>query len=177
MINLIFAIAEDGTIGCKGRIPWHCKEDLQNFKKLTTGQTVLMGRKTYESIGKPLPNRKNIVLTHDEEFIKAHQNDGDNIEFITEIQLKDLIKYERDSNNHIFVIGGLGTLKSVLNTSKNQNMIFDRLYITDIKGKFDGDVKLYLNEYFNLDRWYIVIEEIKLSEEATYKVYQHRLNC
>ncbi len=62
-IVIIAAIAPDGTIGHQGRLPWHLREDLQHFKAVTMGHTLIMGRKTYDSIGKPLPGRRNIVLT------------------------------------------------------------------------------------------------------------------
>lgn len=67
-ITIIAAISENYVIGNKGKIPWHIPEDLKRFKQLTTGNTVIMGRKTYETIGKPLPNRKNIVVTKNKEF-------------------------------------------------------------------------------------------------------------
>lgn len=63
MITCLFACDLNGVIGVNGKLPWDIPSDLENFKKLTTGKTVIMGRKTYESIGKPLPNRRNIVLT------------------------------------------------------------------------------------------------------------------
>jgi dihydrofolate reductase len=62
-IVVIAAVAEDGTIGNAGKIPWHISEDLKRFKRLTMGHPVIMGRKTFESIGKPLPGRRNIILT------------------------------------------------------------------------------------------------------------------
>lgn len=65
-IILIAAMADNRVIGNKGQLPWYLPEDLQNFKRLTTGGVVIMGRKTYESIGKPLPNRRNIVLSSQE---------------------------------------------------------------------------------------------------------------
>ena len=60
---LIAAISDNGIIGADGKIPWHISDDLKRFKRLTTGHPVIMGRKTYESLGKPLPNRRNIILT------------------------------------------------------------------------------------------------------------------
>jgi len=60
---LIAAMADNRVIGIEGKLPWHLPEDLQNFKRLTTGGTIVMGRKTYDSIGRPLPNRRNIVLS------------------------------------------------------------------------------------------------------------------
>ena len=62
---LLAAISENGCIGANGKIPWHCSEDLKRFKQQTLGHALLMGRRTYESLGKPLPGRKNIVLTRD----------------------------------------------------------------------------------------------------------------
>ena len=67
-VSVIVAISEDGTIGDKGKIPWHIREDLQRFKRLTMGHPIIMGRRTYESIGKPLPGRTNIVLTQNPDF-------------------------------------------------------------------------------------------------------------
>ena len=63
MFSLIVAIGKNNEIGKNNQLLWHIPEDLKNFKKITTGKTVIMGRNTYESIGRPLPNRKNIVLT------------------------------------------------------------------------------------------------------------------
>jgi len=62
-IILIAAMADNRVIGKSGQLPWDIPEDLQNFKRLTTGNVIIMGRKTYESIGRPLPNRRNIVLS------------------------------------------------------------------------------------------------------------------
>lgn len=62
-IAVAVAVARNGVIGKEGRLPWHLPEDLRRFKKITSGHTVIMGRKTFESIGKPLPNRRNIVLS------------------------------------------------------------------------------------------------------------------
>jgi dihydrofolate reductase len=63
-LTLIVAMTPSGVIAVDGKIPWHVSEDMKRFKRLTTGHAIIMGRKTYESIGKPLPNRTNIVLTH-----------------------------------------------------------------------------------------------------------------
>ena len=62
-IALIAAISTDGTIGDHGQIPWHIREDLQRFKRLTLGHAVIMGRKTYDSLSRPLPGRRNLVLS------------------------------------------------------------------------------------------------------------------
>ncbi len=67
-IELIAAMARNRVIGCKGRLPWSLPEDLRRFRELTWGHPVLMGRKTYESIGKPLPGRLNIILTRNPDY-------------------------------------------------------------------------------------------------------------
>ena len=66
MISIIVAVAENGVIGDKNALLWHIREDLQHFKAMTTGHPVVMGRKTYESLGRPLPNRRNVVITRQE---------------------------------------------------------------------------------------------------------------
>jgi dihydrofolate reductase len=66
IISLIVAYGPKNEIGLNNKLLWHLSDDLKNFKKFTTGKAIVMGRKTFESIGKPLPNRKNIVLTHDQ---------------------------------------------------------------------------------------------------------------
>ncbi len=75
MLNIIAAVSQNGVIGKNGELPWYIPEDLKHFKKLTLGQTVLMGRKTFESIlnrlGKPLPDRKNIVITRRDDYLNS----------------------------------------------------------------------------------------------------------
>jgi dihydrofolate reductase len=68
ILTIVVAVADNGVIGNKGRLPWNISADLKRVKELTVGKPLLMGRKTYESIGKPLPNRKTIVLTRDNQF-------------------------------------------------------------------------------------------------------------
>lgn len=96
-VALIAALARNRVIGRKGALPWHLPEDLKRFKRLTTGSTVLMGRKTYDSIGKPLPNRRNIILTSRPiPGVECHPS------------LDSALNALKDSDR-IFVIGG-GTL-------------------------------------------------------------------
>ncbi len=64
MISIVAAASENNVIGKDGRLPWHLPDDLKHFREITEGKPVIMGRKTYETIGKPLPNRRNIVVTH-----------------------------------------------------------------------------------------------------------------
>lgn len=71
MISLIVAMAQNRTIGANGKLPWHLPGDLQRFKQITMGQSLLLGRKTYQSIGRPLPGREMIVLSHNSDFRAA----------------------------------------------------------------------------------------------------------
>ena len=90
MFSIIVAIGKNNEIGKKNKLIWHIPEDLKNFKKITTGKTVVMGRKTHESIGKALPNRKNIILTrnfnikYDENIEEKFRKLGANIQRVTE---------------------------------------------------------------------------------------------
>ena len=96
-ITLIAAFDKNNAIGTKGNLPWHLSSDLKNFKKITTGNSIVMGRKTFDSIGKPLPNRKNIVLTRN---INWQQK---NITIIN--NPKEIFKTCKNEKE-IFVIGG-----------------------------------------------------------------------
>lgn len=121
MVNVIVAISENNAIGKNNQLLFKLKNDLQNFKRLTTNNVVIMGRKTYESIGKPLPNRVNLILTRQKENI-------DNIEtFSTIEEAIDYCKKEYPEKE-IFIIGGGQIYLQSLNKD-----IVDRLYITKVK--------------------------------------------
>lgn len=120
MITLIAACSRNWVIGKNNQLIWHLPEDLKRFKKLTTGGTLLMGRKTYESIGKPLPNRTNLILTSDKSF-KA---DGC-------IVYNDLFESLRH-NKDILVIGG----EQIYNQTIE---IADKIELTIIDKDYDGD--------------------------------------
>ncbi len=128
MISIVAAVAKNNVIGSKNDLPWYIPEDLKRFKELTTGHTVLMGRKTYESIikrlGKPLPNRNNIIITRQNNY-KAPEG----VEAYS--SLDDALAAHRD--DEIFVIGGAAIFKETL-------PLADRLYITHIDKEYEGDV-------------------------------------
>lgn len=125
----IVAMSPERVIGKNGTLPWHISDDLKFFKKHTTGHPILMGRKTFESIGKPLPKRENIVLTKD----PAWHHDG-----------VEIIHHPRDLKDHplidqhIFVIGGAQVYEFFM------PMMSD-LVITHIKESYEGDT--YFPEY------------------------------
>ena len=120
MLSIIVAIDMNNVIGNKNKLPWHIPEDLKYFKKITEGKTVVMGRKTYESIGKPLPNRENVILTRD----KDYEVDGCKV-----ILSKDELEHE---GKDVFIIGGSEIFKLFLGD-------IEKLYITHIQDVFSGD--------------------------------------
>ena len=126
MISFIVATDENGVIGKNNQIPWYLPDDLKRFKKITMGHPIVMGRKTFESIGKPLPGRENIVLTKN----KKLELKGCTV-FHSEKELIDYCKRLKDEE--IFVIGGANLFKIFL-------PYVDRIYLTKIYKRFEGDV-------------------------------------
>jgi dihydrofolate reductase len=129
LIAMIACKARNGTIGKDGKMPWHLPADLAYFKTVTSGHTVVMGRKTFESIGKPLPKRRNIVLSRDPEF------NATGCEVFRSIDpVLDLAK--QISPDPVFIIGGAEMYRLFLPYA-------DRLYITEIDEEFEGDTVLF----------------------------------
>lgn len=126
MLSIIVAIAKNNVIGKNNQLIWHLPEDLKRFKNLTTGHTVIMGRKTFESLGRVLPNRKHVILCND---MKMEIKD-ENVEIIEDIKLLD--KYI-NSDEENFVIGGATIYRLLMPYAK-------KMYITHINEEFDGDV-------------------------------------
>ncbi len=148
-ISIIVAFSEGNIIGKNNKMPWKLSGDLKHFKEITTGHTVVMGRKTFESIGKPLPNRKNIVLTSIPESI---------IDCITADSLKDAIAISGEEKE-LFIIGGESVYKQTLPFA-------DKLYITEIHADLDGDAKfpeIDYSEWKEMSR-----EEHKADEKNQY---------
>ena len=124
----IVAVSLNGVIGKEGKLPWHLSDDLKRFKATTSGHTVIMGRKAYMEIGKPLPNRVNYVLTRDPNF-KA---DG----CIVCPSLDSAFEQAEKSGEKIcFVIGGATVYKEAL-------PFLDEIYLTEVKAEVDGDVTM-----------------------------------
>lgn len=118
MISLIVAYDKNHGIGKENTLPWKLSEDLKNFKKITENNYIIMGRKTFDSIGRPLPNRKNIILTRDKEYKK------DNCLVIHDVQ--DVLNFAKSKPHYeIFVIGGAQIYKQFVDLA-------DRLYITEV---------------------------------------------
>ena len=122
-LSLIVAVAENGVIGRDNALPWHIPEDLRYFKQMTSGKTVIMGRKTFQSIGRPLPNRVNIVVTRDPAF---------GAEGVTIARsLDDALSKAGDGE--AMVIGGSSLFLEALPRA-------DRFYLTEIHRAYEGDV-------------------------------------
>ncbi len=122
MISMIWAMGRDNALGCKNRMPWHIPADFAYFKKVTMGKPVIMGRKTFESIGKPLPGRKNIIITGN----KAFEAQGCSIAGSAEEAIA--LAGEEEA----FVIGGAEIYRAFLPSA-------DNLYITQIDETFEAD--------------------------------------
>lgn len=125
MISLLVAMDRNHVIGFEKGMPWHLPRDLSFFKEKTTGNTMIMGRKTYDSIGRVLPNRRNIVLT------RKQSNFPEGIEIIDNLKVLQQWNTENPEEEY-FVIGGGNIFEQVLNYA-------DRMYITWIDEAFDGD--------------------------------------
>ena len=124
MISLIVATDQNGLIGNKNALPWHLPADLTYFKEKTKNNIVIMGRKTFESIGKPLPNRINIVITRDQTF----QKDG----ILVEHDIEKLIKRYTNHEYEVFVVGGETIYKQFYPHAT-------KIYKTVILEEFEGD--------------------------------------
>lgn len=139
-ISLIVAMASNRVIGDQGQMPWHLSADLKKFRKITTGFPIIMGRKTYQSIGKPLPNRTNIIISRDADYSPEGClvfNDL-NKALIHACQLAD----------QVFVIGGSTLYDALL-------PVADMLYLTQIYQEFAGDTwfpEFDSNEWLEVER-------------------------
>ncbi|AQQ53521.1 dihydrofolate reductase [Planococcus lenghuensis] len=124
MISLLVAHDINRVIGKDNELPWHIPEDLKYFKQQTIGKGIVMGRKTYESIGRPLPNRTNIVVTRQPDF----EAPGITVTH----SLDEAIRLAADVNEEVMIIGGAEIFQETLSKA-------DRLYVTRIEQAFDGD--------------------------------------
>lgn len=138
-VALILAATDAGVIGANGALPWHLPADLAHFKRLTVGKPVIMGRKTYQSIGKPLPRRLNIVVTRD----PAWRADG--VTAVTSLPDAFAVAYEdalRTGAAEVMVIGGADIFAASLAQAT-------RIYLTEVHRDYPGDVRVDLP----LDQW------------------------
>jgi dihydrofolate reductase len=150
-ISLIVAMASNRVIGLNNKMPWHLSADLKKFKKITMGSPILMGRKTHESIGKPLPGRTNIIISRNLDY----RQDG----CLVFNDLETALKKTCESADEIFVIGGSDLYEAILPMA-------DTIYLTLINGEFPGDTffpEIDLDDWSEVER-----EDIKDDPDAAF---------
>jgi dihydrofolate reductase len=153
-VIIVVAVAKNHVIGRDGKLPWHLPSDLKHFKKTTMGYPLIMGRKTFESIGRPLPGRDNIVLTRDPSFeiegcIMVHS-------------LEDAIKH-CSPEDKAFIIGGAEIFNLAL-------PLTDTIIVTALERDVDGDVYF---EPIDADEFEIVDQQ-SCTEEEPYQIITYR---
>lgn len=154
MITIVAALDSKGGIGYQNKLPWYLPEDLQRFKSLTLNNRVVMGRKTYESIGRPLPDRTNIIVTHD----KYYQARGCLVVNSLDVKLQD-----------VFIIGGSQIYKQFIPRA-------DILELTHVLGTFKTDAKFpfYHAEDFILTQESEVKTDLNSGVQFQFKTYQRK---
>lgn len=168
ILSMIVATADNNIIGKNNTMPWHLPADLAYFKKVTLGKPIIMGRKTYESIGRPLPGRRNIVISRDADYAAA------GIDTVTSVEQALALVDGTNGNDaveEIMVIGGGAIYKHCLSKA-------DRLYITHIKAEIDGDTQF---PHYDDGRWEKISSELRVNDEKNaydldFCVYQRKTN-
>jgi dihydrofolate reductase len=151
-ISLIVATSENNAIGKDNQLLWHLPADLKHFKDITTGHPILMGRKTYESIGRPLPNRRNIVITRQEDLTIA------GVEIATSItEAISLCSTEKE----VFIIGGAEIYKSALPFAH-------RIYLTTVHQHYEADAFF---PALTMDDWNTIHQEYHHPDEKNSVAY------
>ena len=135
-VSIVVAVADNGVIGRGNALPWDLPDDLQHFKRTTMGRPIVMGRKTFESIGRPLPGRLNIVLTRDPSWTAHGVSVASSIE-----QAIDLAEGQAfiDGADSVMVIGGAEVYRQALPFAS-------RAFVTRVHGQVDGDAFFDLDE-------------------------------
>lgn len=141
IVSAIVAMSENRIIGKNNQLPWRLPADLKHFKAITTGHVILMGRKTYESIGKPLPNRINMIITRDVRFNARGCKIVHSVEEAIE-------QASAENQKEMFIIGGAQIYQQCLPQTQ-------RIYLTIVHHHFDGDVsfpELNQSEWSEIER-------------------------
>ena len=155
MISLIAAVADNNVIGRDNRLPWHLPADLKFFKNTTTGHHVLMGRKTFDEIKKPLPGRINVIITRQPDF------HPDGVAIARSID-EAIGKAESSGDPEIFIIGGAEIFRQVLHRA-------DRMYITRVHTEAEGDT--FFPEFDDVNEWKLVDAEHYEADERNAHPY------
>ena len=125
MTTIVVAMGLKNEIGADNKLLWHLPTDLKNFKELTSNHPIIMGRKTYESIGKPLPNRTNIVVSRKKDWFEE--------DILIVGSIKEAIKFAKKIDEDIFIIGGGNIYEQTLEVT-------DKLEVTQVKAELEADV-------------------------------------
>jgi dihydrofolate reductase len=151
-VSIIVAISANNAIGKNNQLLWHLPADLKHFKEITSGHTIIMGRKTYDSIGRPLPNRRNIVITRKTDL------QIENVEIVNSLQ--DAISL-CETEDEVFIIGGAEIYK-------NSISIANRIYLTTVHQEYEADV--FFPE-LNKDEWLETYQEHHAADEKNSVAY------
>ena len=170
MLSIIVAIDEKRGIGKANQMMWHISEDFKRFKAITSGHPIIMGRKTFDSIGRVLPNRKNIVISRDSNYKVEGATVVSSLEQALEKAKESMLntKYEisldplgpNTDKNEIFIIGGGQIFKEAL-----EKGMVDKLYLTKVKGDYGADT--FFPEY-EKEFPKVISSETKSDEKYTY---------
>lgn len=125
MVTIVVAMGKNNEIGSNNQLLWHLPKDLKHFKDLTSGHPIIMGRKTYESIGKPLPNRTNIVVSKKKDWFEEG--------ILIVGSIKEAVKFAKKIDENIFIIGGGNIYEQTID-------IADKLEITLVNADLEADV-------------------------------------
>lgn len=146
IVSLVYAQSQNGVIGIRNELPWRLPADLEHFKDLTTGHTIVMGRKTYESIGRALPNRRSVVVSRNPRF----RPDGVDVVVSLDEALRSC-----EGEDEVFVIGGAELFRAAVPQA-------DRVYRTVVHATLEGDVTLPEIDH---ERWTLVESNHKDADE------------
>jgi dihydrofolate reductase len=148
-VSIIVAMSENGVIGRGGELPWRLSNDLRRFKAITMGHTVIMGRRTWESIGRPLPGRRMIVVSRQDDYRVDHPDVEVTADLDEAIELA-----AANGELEAFVIGGAEMYQSAL-------PIADRLYVTLVKAQVEGDTYFPVKSFddFDWNSWVILNQD------------------
>ena len=164
IISIIAAMDKNRLIGIDGKLPWHIPDDLKRFKKITIGHPIIMGRKTFESIGRALPQRKNIIITRDKNFKSPSET-------IVANSIDEALMNTKD-DNEVFIIGGGELFQKILPR-------IDKMYLTFIDYEFRNNGQ---NTYFpsiDFNDWDEIKREVVEKNEHnpfkyTFVIYKKR---
>ena len=161
ILSVIVAMAHNRVIGLNNQMPWHLPADLAWFKKNTLNKPVIMGRKTFESIGRPLPNRHNIVISRQ---IEPSDNKISNVSWVKSID-EAISLAQAQQPDEVFIIGGGNIYQQVL-------PLIDRLYLTHIDAELQGDT--YFPDYLP-EQWQVIYQEDHQADEKNSYPYQFKI--